>query len=409
METSSQPISDGDSDTAESLAEKRIALVGKLGGMNRAQAKRLLRDHGAVPQESIDDTTNFVVIGADELPLDEESVLDEQVRSLAAKGSLSVISETQLWEMLGLVDDEHNIRRLYTPAMLAELLGVSVAIIRRWHRRGLIVPAREVHKLPYFDFQEVSSAKRLGELLAAGASPHAVEKKLEELSRWLPSVERPLAQLSVIVEGRQLLLRQGEGLIEPGGQLRLDFYSSEGDNDGEEPDDEPATISIEDTLTRQPAIDTPDDMVRHAGELEDDGQLPDAADMYRAALVAGGPSADVCFRLAEVLYMLNDVTGARERYSMAIELDEDFVEARANLGCVLVELSEPQLAIAAFEGALALHPDYPDVHFHLARTLDDVKESDRALGHWRRFLELAPDSPWASEAITRLEYNTFPR
>jgi DNA-binding transcriptional MerR regulator len=102
-----------------------------------------------------------------------------------------------------------------------------VATIRRWHRRGLIVPAREVRRLPYFDFQEVATARRLAQLLAAGASPAAVEKKLAELSRFVPEVQRPLAQLSVIVEGRQLLLRQGEGLIEPGGQMRFDFEALE--------------------------------------------------------------------------------------------------------------------------------------------------------------------------------------
>ena len=79
--------------------------------------------------------------------------------------------------------------------MLAELLGVPVAVIRRWHRRGLIVPVREVRRLPYFDFQEVATARRLAELLAAGVSPRAIEKKLAALARYLPGVERPLAQL----------------------------------------------------------------------------------------------------------------------------------------------------------------------------------------------------------------------
>ena len=124
-----------------------------------------------------------------------------------------MLTETQLWQRLGLVESQQNVHRLYTPAMLAELLHVPVAVIRRWHRRGLIVPARQVHRLPYFDFQEVSTARRLAELLAAGMSPQAIEKKLAQVSRLLPSVQRPLAQLSVIIEGKHLLLRQGDGLI----------------------------------------------------------------------------------------------------------------------------------------------------------------------------------------------------
>ncbi|MFM7069752.1 MAG: MerR family transcriptional regulator, partial [Actinomycetes bacterium] len=70
--------------------------------------------------------------------------------------------------------------------MLADLLKVSVATIRRWHRRGLILPVREVHRLPYFDFQEVATARRLSELVSAGVSPAAIERKLNDLSRFVP-------------------------------------------------------------------------------------------------------------------------------------------------------------------------------------------------------------------------------
>jgi tetratricopeptide (TPR) repeat protein len=120
-------------------------------------------------------------------------------------------------------------------------------------------------------------------------------------------------------------------------------------------------------------------------------------------MAAIGPQPEVCFQLAELLYRLGDTSGARERYYMAIELDEDYVEARANLGCVLAETGQPELAVAAFQGALRRHPEYMDVHYHLARTLDDLGRAEEADRHWREFLDLAPDSPWAEEARTRLE------
>jgi tetratricopeptide (TPR) repeat protein len=269
--------------------------------------------------------------------------------------------------------------------MLAELLGVPIAIIRRWHRRGLIVPVREVRRLPYFDFQEIAAARRLAELLAAGVSPAAIEKKLNALSGYLPAVERPLAQLSVIVQGKQILLRQGDGLIEPGGQMRFDFDAWE--------TTEPPERAIP---------STPEQMCSLAAELEEDGQLSAAAEMYRAAMAAGGPKAEICFMVAELLYRQSDLNGARERYYMAIELDEDYVEARANLGCVLAETGQRDLAVSAFEGALLYHSDYADVHYHLARTLDEIGQRGRAAEHWQRFLALAPDSPWADEAAQRL-------
>jgi tetratricopeptide (TPR) repeat protein len=87
-----------------------------------------------------------------------------------------------------------------------------------------------------------------------------------------------------------------------------------------------------------------------------------------------------------------------------VEIDEDFVEARANLGCVLEELGHHELAIAAFLGALQRHPDYPDVHYHLAGILDECGRFEEARDHWREFLVLAPDSPWASDARERLGF-----
>ena len=87
---------------------------------------------------------------------------------------------------------------------------------------------------------------------------------------------------------------------------------------------------------------------------------------------------------------------------MAVELDEEFVEARAMLGCVLAENHELDLAVAAFQGALRFHPDYADVHYHLAGVLEQLDNLSAALEHWQRFLELSPESPWAETARARL-------
>ncbi|MGN6545198.1 MAG: tetratricopeptide repeat protein, partial [Aureliella sp.] len=72
-------------------------------------------------------------------------------------------------------------------------------------------------------------------------------------------------------------------------------------------------------------------------------------------------------------------------------------------GCVLAELGQLELAVAAFEGTLSQYDDYADVHYHIARALDDLKQHERAAEHWARFLELAPSSPWAEEAAERLQ------
>ncbi|MEN6494892.1 MAG: MerR family transcriptional regulator [Thermoguttaceae bacterium] len=408
MTSTEHPSPGEDAGRAELLQGTRVALVGRLASMGRREASQLLRSYGAVVVERPDPSVQLIVVGEQELPLpdgeDLDELLDEPIHEAVEKGGLEILTETQLWQRLGLVDAEHDIHRLYTPAMLAELLNVPVAVIRRWQRRGLIVPVREVRRLAYFDFQEVATARRLAELLAAGISPAAIEKKLEKLVRYLPGVQRPLTQLSVIVEGKQILLRQGDGLIEPGGQLRFDFEAAENEAAATPPEasfDVEPVLSVMGRRSDETAI-SPEQMCQMAAELEEAGHVEPAAEMYRAAMAAGGPTPEVCFQLAELLYRLGDLSGARERYYMAIELDEDYVEARANLGCVLAETGQLELSAAAFQGALAYHPDYAEAHYHLARILDDLDRMDEATAHWQAFLELAPESPWAEQARGRL-------
>ncbi len=403
------PADADEADGAEyqiSLLGARVALVGKLAGMSRRDTQKLLREQGANSVDQPDDQTQIIVLGDEELvptATQWDTQFSPALRQAIDDGRAQVITETQLWQRLGLVEAEQHIHRLYTPAMLADLLQVPVAIVRGWRRRGLIVPTREVRRLPYFDFQEVATARRLAEALASGMSPQRLEKRLAELARFVPSVKRPLAQLSIIIEGGHLLLRQGDGLIAPGGQLWFDFESAEAPFEFSEGADGllPQAGILPLAAPQSDSAPPVDDLLRFAARLEEEGDLAGATDMYRTALAAGGPAADICFSLAELLYRMGDATAARERYFMAIELDQEYVEARANLGCVLAELGQRELAVAAFEGALALHEEYADAHYHLARTLDDLGREDEALAHWRAFLELAPESPWAELARRR--------
>lgn len=167
---------------AESVAGRRIALLGRFGGMNQKQAANILRSYDAIVVDHDDAKLDWVVVGAEESPLAEADLLSEAMRDAAAKGEVEVVHETDLWQRLGLVEIEQSVRRYHTPAMLAHLLGVSVHVIRRWQRRGLITPVRTLHRLPYFDFQEVATARRLAQWIASGASPTAIEYR--QLIQW---------------------------------------------------------------------------------------------------------------------------------------------------------------------------------------------------------------------------------
>jgi tetratricopeptide (TPR) repeat protein len=392
--------------------------------MSRREVRELLQRHDSIVVPLRDGRPDLLVVGEGEPQRDARGQAVDPIRN---DGLLRIITETQLWERVGLIDPQQHVRRLYTPWMLSELLDIPVAVIRRWHRQGLITAARTVRRLAYFDFQEVSAIRRLAELLAAGCSPRSVERKLVELLRRMPGIAQPLRQMSLVVDGRELLLRgPAGGLCEPSGQLRFDFAAA--DESVEQPPRElrrPAAAgnSILEEQSFETAMDasvpcladgarpvlegtlpgTPQEILAEAAMLEAEGNLSAAADAYRSVLAAVGPQAEVQFLLAEVLYRMGDRSAARERYYAAIEADEEYVEARASLGCLLLEMGQQSLAIAALQGALSLHPEYSDAHYHLARALDLIGRKEQAERHWRAFLELVPDSPWAEEVQHRLE------
>ena len=403
MNASSQDVF---SSSDPGIAGARVYLRGKFGGMTQRDTTQLIRSFGAAVTEVLDSQTSLIVVGADELDINDLHLwLDEDFQRSVAQGHLEIISETQLWQRLGLVEPEQQIHRLYTPAMLAQLLELPLAVIRRWHRRGLISPVKEFFKLPFFDFQEVVMARRLADLVAAGASPATIEAKLSQLSEFLPEMERRISQLAVIVEGKQLLLRQGEGLIEPGGQLRIDFDSFEYPDDASVPSGN-NSLKISSITKEIDHLATPNDYLALANSLEEEERVPEAIEVFRSMILAFGPSAEICFQLGDLLLRIDDLAAARERYYMAIELDAEMVEARASLGCVLQKEGQFSLAASAFQGALEYYPDYPDAHFHLARTYEQLGMEEDALDHWVRFLDLAPTSPWADEAkdqIARLK------
>jgi tetratricopeptide (TPR) repeat protein len=293
-------------------------------------------------------------------------------------------------------DVEHEpaeIMRLYTAAMLAELLAVPVTAIRRWHRRGILRECQTVRRLPYFDFTEVGVARHLAALLRAGCSLRTIDRKLAEFARQVPEVARPLADPAVVVVGKRLFVRRGEELAEPGGQMLIDFEAG----------DDAVAVEFSSPSLRAFHESPVSDVQQAAQDWEDQGDLAQAAEAYRVLLAVDGPTAEGNFTVADLLYRMGDLAAARERFYVAIELDEEYVEARANLGCVLAENGELELAVAAFEGALKYHPDYADVHYHLANALERLDRRAEAEAYWRRFLELAPESPWAETAKGRLE------
>ena len=307
---------------------------------------------------------------------------------------------------------DHGVRRLYTATMMAEVLGVSPAAVRHWVRERLLEPLRRSGSLEWFDFSQLVVGRNLTRLLRGGLSLREIDTKLSDLVAGGGQVAARATD-RIVADGRRLSLRSGDRLLGAGGQLQLPFYSSSLVVAEEAADTLPAVRLIDMAVARdaatsprclaeQDAASEAAEILDLADDLEAAGEFAEAAEALRAVLQAQGPSAAVMFTLAELLYRAGDLTAARDRYYATIEIDPEHLRARASLGCVLAELGEHELALAALEGVLRQEPDYADAHWHIAGVLRDVGRSRESRHHLATFLTLAPESPWADLARQQL-------
>jgi tetratricopeptide (TPR) repeat protein len=390
------------------LTGERVAFTGTLASMTHRAAAELVEAHGGQAVQHVSQQTTLLVIGDEGWPLEPDgqpSVKLLQAQALQQRGHpLRLLSEAEWRAILGL-EPRATPQTLYTPAMLSQLLGVSVHAIRRWERWNLIHPIRRVMRLPYFDLAEVSAARRLAELIANGVSVESLAASLDKLQAVLPGVPRPLVQLPTQAIERQLLYRDQIGWVEPrSGQRRLPFVEDAVESPPETSSVEPVTLPFRAVPPTAPVGNwTADDWFQQGCRLVEEGRAADAVEAYRSALIEAPAMAEYHFHLADALYQVSKIDGAIERYYAAVEHDHDFIEAWTQLGCVLAEHGATTAAEEALRIALERHPDYPDAHFHLAQLLTRRESVDEARPHWAAYLRHDAHGPWAEIARQHLE------
>lgn len=391
------------------LAGERVTFTGILSSMTHAEAGTLVEQHGGEAADHVSRQLTLLVIGEEGWPLEDDGRVSLKLREVmewqARGASIRVAQESDFLRMVGLAEQPDEVRRLHTPAMLSQLLDVPVHVIRGWERAGLIRPVRRVHRLPYFDFQEVASARRLSELLQAGVSREEIERSLRAIPGVASGERRPFEQLDILVRDQKLVLRDRFGLRDPRGQRLLDFEGDSAEQPGakiaEPAEEHPISISFLEARKQALEMERRDWFVegcRHA----DEGDLEAAIEAFRLALMLEPNNPEVHFHLGDALYRLNRVQAALERYYAAVELDHEYLEAWTQIGCLHGELEEHAAAVDALSVALDIHDDYPDAHFHLAEALAELERFDEAIPHWQCYLEHDRRGPWADLARQRL-------
>ncbi len=377
--------------------------------MTHKEAHARTAEYGGSAAEHVSRQTTMLVVGEEGWPLEEDgkpSVKLQHAERLRAEGqAIRIVSESDWLSFVGLDGRRGEVHRRCTPAMLSQMLKISVHQIRRWERLGLIQAVSHVCRLPFFDFQEVASARRLAALIDAGVPVKEIQLSLAQLERVVGVGARPLAQLEILASGRHLLYRDQEGRLKTaGGQRLFDF------------DGLPAELPVCDDRLIHPAAAPVDrsgwsanDWFEEGRRLADEGELAGAVEALRMSLMEDPDAPEVQFHLAEALYRQGNLPGALERYHVAVELDHNYIEAWTQIGCLFFEQGQLAPAIDAFDIALDIHSDYPDAHLHKAEALHQAGRTSEAAVHWRKYLEFDQTGPWAEAARKRLEAMPPPR
>ncbi len=389
------------------LQGERVSFTGTLGAMTHAQAAELVSEQGGEATDNVSRQTTMLVVGEEGWPLEEDgqpSVKLQQVTEWNTEGaSIRVVNEADFLHLVGLSERRDEVRRLYTPAMLSRLLDVPVHVIRGWERAGLIRPVQKIYRLPHFDFREVNGARTLSHLLEAGVPRAEIERSLRNLPERWGGGDRPLEQLELLERDRHVVVRDEHGFVTPGnGQRLFDFDGGPREDAAEESSEEEERTSLPFLQKQQSEHWSARDWFVEGCRQYVDGEVEEAIESFRLSLMTESSNPEVHFHLAECLYRQKHPRAALERYYVAAELDQEYLEAWTQVGCVHRELGQLESALDAFDIALDVHADYADAHYHRAETLFELDRAEEAVGHWQTYLEHDSRGPWADMARQRL-------
>ena len=131
-------------------------------------------------------------------------------------------------------------------------------------------------------------------------------------------------------------------------------------------------------------------MLSEAVRLHRDGQLDQAAALYRKVLAAHPDSADALHLLGMVALQQNQAQTAAELIRKAIALNNREAAYHFHLALAMQTLNDIESAVAGYRRALALKPDDPDIYNNLGNALAAQHKLEDAAAAFRRALALRP-------------------
>jgi tetratricopeptide (TPR) repeat protein len=286
----------------------------------------------------------------------------------------------------------------YSLAETARILQISPARLRYWERTELVHPSVRSGKEPAFGFRDLVSLRRLVELLANGVPLSRIRRSVAWVRERVPELSEPLGALRPwpLAPGR-LVLALAETLVEPDGQLVLDFRPGDGPGEPVRRLPCPLPAGVEDHPSTALAWFERGCMLDAEPETAEE-----AAKAYRCALALEPDFADAHCNLGTIQYNRGERDEARRHYAAALLADPGHSEANFNFASLLEEEGRHETALRHYKRALDTDPFFAEARLSLALLYEKLELPRSAREHWRRYLHQAPQGAWSDAARERL-------
>lgn len=136
----------------------------------------------------------------------------------------------------------------------------------------------------------------------------------------------------------------------------------------------------------------PDQALSLAIGMHQQGQLSDAAILYRSILEVIPDQPDALHYLGVLLHQTGESEAGIEMINRSISVNPDYTDAHNNLGNVFKEKGQLQQAAAAYRKVIDLNPKHADALNNLGIVLKDLREFDEAIAVFHRAIEHRPNS-----------------
>jgi tetratricopeptide (TPR) repeat protein len=256
----------------------------------------------------------------------------------------------------------------YTAREVAAMVGLSEQQVRSFARSGFLHPDRGTRGEYRFNFHDIVLLRAARGLTEAHIPPRRIRASLNRLREQLPG-GRPLTAVRIAADGRRVVVRDGDTVWSPdSGQVLFDFDVAE-------------LASRAEPLARRAAREAAEDQgIRSADDWFDlaaDTEIsaPDEARaLYLRALDLDPSHPEAHINLGRLLHDEGDVVQAMDHYRAALVSAPDDPVAAFNLGVALEDLGRPDEAL--------------DAHYNLAGLHERMGNKAEALRHLRTYKKL---------------------